>query len=71
MGFSGVLIAKKSDPPTKGSFSAFLLPAFHRLSSVQVRKCCQTSDWDKIGWRQTRSTNDWSWFIRCSMNSSS
>ena len=71
IGFSGVRMAMKTFPPTRGSFSAFRFPVFHRRSSVQVKKCCQTSDWDKTGWRQTRSTKLCSWFIRCSIKSSS
>lgn len=71
MGLLGPRTAKYKAPPTRESFSAFRLPAFHFLSSVQVRKCCQTSLWDNIGWRHTRSTKLWSCFRRCSMNSSS
>jgi hypothetical protein len=70
-GRSGACSVMKKFAPSSSSFSAFLLPAFHRFSSVQVRKCCQTSHRESTGCRQTELTNACSWALRCSMNCSS
>uniref|UniRef100_A0A182ISM0 Uncharacterized protein n=1 Tax=Anopheles atroparvus TaxID=41427 RepID=A0A182ISM0_ANOAO len=70
---SSVLSGGKMDAqnivPTSGSFSAVRLPVFHFFSSV--RKCIQTAQLDRIGWRHTQSTNSCSCTRRCSTNSSS
>lgn len=70
-GRSGACSVMKKFAPTSSSFSAFLLPAFHRFSSVQVKKCCQTSLRESTGCRQTELTKACSWALRCSMNCSS
>lgn len=41
---SGASMVWKFISPTNSSFSAFLLPIFHILSSVQVMKCSQTKE---------------------------
>lgn len=56
--FSGTCTTPKIAAPITSSFSAFRLPVFHRLASVHVKKCNQTSERERIGWSHTRLTND-------------
>lgn len=70
-GCFGVVTQYKKFPPTNSSFSAFLLPFFHCFSSVQVKKCIQTSDLFNTGCLHTLFTQICKTFLRCSIKSSS